>query len=241
LLIGPIAIDRAVSLKETDVSDSSQPRPGRPDRPSRPARYPDLTALIDAAGGQAQPVPSELAASTAAAVLDAGRATGVPRGEITSLIGLADTVGLDTLRALWRGAEPVSLANSLWTLYLLRSWSTSNPGEIVRLWALGEPFAPADAVVAGLGSLADEAAVAVLADAILAGVFVGDFAVTLERAAALFRVLAAGRRQLASPADAAGRTAAGAAGAESELADRNDQAAAALTSSARRWRLGSLR
>ena len=66
-----------------------------------------------------------------------------------------------------------------------------------------------------------------MADVILGGVFTGDFAVALERAAAVFRVLAAGRRQLAQP--------------EVEQADRNDQAAAALAAAARRWRSGTLR
>jgi hypothetical protein len=198
-----------------------------PPRPRRPARYADLTAMIDAAGGLAQPVPSELAATTAAAVLNAGRAEGVSAAEIDSLVQLADNVGLDTLRALWRGAESVSLASSLWTLYLLRSWCGTDAGELVRLWALGEPVAAADAVVAGLNPLADESAITALADVILAGAFTGDFAVALERAAAVFRVLAAGRRQLAAP--------------EVELADRNDQAAAALAAAARRWRAGKLR
>ncbi len=182
--------------------------------------------MIDAAGGMSQPVPSELAATTAAAVLDAGRIDGLGPVELDSLVQLADTVGLDTLRALWRGAASVSLANSLWTLYLLRSWCTSGGPEVVRLWKLGEPIAAADAVVAGVAGLVDTDAVAALADTILAGAFTGDFAVALERAAAVFRVLAAGRRELAEP--------------ELRLADRNDQAAAALAAAAKQWRAGTL-
>jgi hypothetical protein len=143
------------------------------------------------------------------------------------LVRLADTVGLDTLRALWRGAEPVSVANSLWMLYLLRGWCATSASEIVRLWALGEPLAPAEAVVAGLNPIADEAAVLALADTILAGAFRGDFAVALERAAAVFRVLAAGRRVLS--------------GTDVELADANDRAATTLAASARRWRADTLR
>jgi hypothetical protein len=183
--------------------------------------------MIDSAGGLAQPVPSELAATTAAAVLNAARGDGSERADVDSLLRLADTVGLDTLRALWRGAEQVSVANSLWTMYLLRSWGEFGGPELARLWALGEPHAAADAVVAGLSPLADEAAIKELVDTILIGAFTGEFDVALDRAAAALRVLAAGRRQLAEP--------------EVELADRNDQAAATLTAAARRWRAGTLR
>jgi len=174
-------------------------------------------------------VPSELAASTAAAVLAAGRPAedGAAAADVDALVRLADTVGLDTLRALWRGADSVSLAGSLWTLYILRQWCDTGAAEVARLWALGEGLAPAEAVVAGVNVLADEAAIRDLADAILTGAFIGDFAVALERAAAVFWVLAAGRRQLNSAS-------------ESDLADRNVRAAAALTESARRWRNGSL-
>jgi hypothetical protein len=202
----------------------SEPSP----RPRRPASYADLTALIDAAGGMPQPLPSELAATTAAAVLAAARPEeGEPAVDVGALVRLADTVGLDTLRALWRGAAPVSLAASLWALYILRQWCDSGAAEVARLWALGEPLAAADAVVAGVNVLADEAAMKELADAIMTGAFAGDFAVALERAAAVFRVLATGRRQLGSDSDAA-------------LAERNERAAHALAESARRWRAGAL-
>jgi hypothetical protein len=172
-------------------------------------------------------VPSELAATTAAAVIGAGRRPDASSDDIEALVRLAETVGLETLRALWRGAEPVSLANSLWTLYLLRSWCDSGAAEIVELWTFGEPIAAADAVVAGLNPLGDEAAVRALADSILTGAFAGDFAVALERAAAVFRVLAAGRRAKTTP--------------EVDRADRNDQAAVALRLAAARWRAGTLR
>lgn len=173
-------------------------------------------------------LPSERAATTAAAVLAVGRGQvdGAP-ADIASLVRLADTVGLETLRALWREAEPVSLAGCLWTLYILRQWCESGSSEVARFWSLGEPLAAADAVVAGVSLLADEAAIGAVANAILTGVFAGDFAVALERAAAVFRVLAAGRRELNSMA-------------EDELAERNERAASALSESARRWRAGTL-
>ena len=73
----------------------------------------------------------------------------------------------------------------------------------------------------------------VVADAVLAGVYRGDFAVALERAAAVFRVMAAGRRFLAAD-DERGEV-------ERSLAARNDRAAGDLTAAARRWRAGTLR
>jgi len=68
---------------------------------------------------------------------------------------------------------------------------------------------------------------------VLAGAYRGDFAVALERAAALFRVIAAGRRELAADGEQ-GR-------AELDLAERNERAAADLAAAARLWRAGRLR
>jgi hypothetical protein len=72
-----------------------------------------------------------------------------------------------------------------------------------------------------------------VADAVLAGLYRGDVAVALERAAALFRVVASGRRELAADGTCGD--------AERELADRNDRVAAELAAAARRWRAGTLR
>jgi hypothetical protein len=204
--------------------------PDPPERPHRPARYADLTAMIDAAGGSAQLVPGEVAASTARTVLDAARSGD---GDVVSLVELGDVVGLETLSALWRAAEPVSLAGSLWTLYLLRQWCRNDPRRVSEIWTAGLPLAAADAVVAGVGMHGDAEAISDFADAVLTGAFRGDFAVALERAAAFFRVSAAGRRRLTAEGD-------GSAEGNTESADRNEQAAAALSASARRWRAGTL-
>jgi hypothetical protein len=203
-------------------------------RPHRPSLYADLTELIDAAGGLEPGSRAEIAAATAAVVVHAGRSG---EGTDPDLVDLADRVGLDTLASLWREAEPVSLAGSLWALYLLRQWCRTNGDDVTRLWRAGEHVAAADAVVAGVRDYADIEAVQQVADAVLTGAYRGDFAVALERAAALFRVLAAGRRELL-PVDA--RTGEP---AEQELqrAQRNEKVAADLTASAARWRSGTLR
>jgi hypothetical protein len=205
------------------VSGTEQPRP------HKPALYADLTDMIDAAGGWAPAMRAEIAAATAEAVVSKGR----DPGEDDRFVALADEVGIDTLAALWRDSDPVSLPGALFALYLLRQWSRTNPDEVTRLWRAGEPLAAAEAAVAGLPDYAGTADIQRVADAVLAGVYRGDLAVALERAAAFFRVVATGRRQLASaqPTDDA---------AEADLAERNERAATALSAAARRWREGTL-
>jgi hypothetical protein len=219
-------------------------------RPHRPALFADLTAMIDAAGGSTSSSRAEIAQATAAVLVRAGREP----GDGTRFVALADEIGLETLAALWRDADPRSLPGALWALYLLRQWCRANPEEVTRLWRAGEPFAAADAVVAGVAEYADSADVQRLADAVLAGVYAGDLAVALERAAAFFRVVATGRRHLgtgtgdpgADPVasvDSAGSVAADAPNgpnAADELADRNERTAAALAAAAQRWRAGRL-
>ncbi|MCU1659008.1 MAG: hypothetical protein JWO57_3664 [Pseudonocardiales bacterium] len=197
-------------------------------RPHRPALHSDLTAIIDAAGGTQPGSRAELAAATAAALVHAGRRD----CDDDRFVALADRVGLDTLADLWRDAEPVSLAGALWALYLLRQWCHTNPDEVARLWRAGQPMSAADAVVAGVPDYADVDAVRRVADSVLGGAYRGDFAVALERAAALFRVLATGRRELAG-ADEYG-------GSELERAQRNERVAADLATAANRWRAGRL-
>jgi hypothetical protein len=202
-------------------------------RPHRPARYADLTGLIDAAGGQAPSSYAQTAAATAWAVLTAARGS-ADAGQQARFVSLPDRVGLDTLAALWSDCEPASLPGSLWALYLLRQWCRRNGDEVAQLWRAGEPVAAADAVVAGVRQLADPSAVADVADAVLGGACGGDFAIALERAAALFRVLAAGRRERFGIDDS------DAAPAERLRAERNERTARDLMTAARRWRSGIL-
>jgi hypothetical protein len=197
-------------------------------RPHRPALFADLTAMIDAAGGSSGDSRAEVAAATAAVLVRAGRSP----GDGARFVALADRVGIDTLAALWRDADPVSLPGALWALYLLRQWCRSSPEEVHRLWRAGESLAPADSVVAGVGEYADVQALPETADAVLTGVYRGDLAVALERAAALFRVVAAGRRCLGGAAQYAPDGV--------DLADRNERVAAALAEAASRWRAGTL-
>lgn len=204
--------------------------PGRvtsSDRPHRPARRADLESIAGSYPAVEPFARSELAAMTAAAVITQGRAQGDD-----SLVDLAERVGLDTLAELWRDEQPSSLAGALWALYVLRRWCYGNGDEVTRLWRAGRGFAPADEVVAGVSDDADPAAVASMADAVLRGVYVGDFAVALERAAAFFRVVAAGRLEWAGAGSDSAR--------ERELASRNAEAALGLSKAAESWRANPL-
>jgi hypothetical protein len=200
-----------------------------PARPHRPARFADLTEMIDAAGGSSAESRAEVAAATAAVLVQAGRSP----GDGARFVALADSVGIDTLAALWHDADPVSLPGALWALYLLRQWCRSSSDEVTRLWRAGEHLAPAESVVAGVGEYADSDAVQHTADAVLTGVYQGDLAVALERAAAFFRVVAAGRRSLGSDVQFAPDGV--------DLAARNERVAASLSEAARHWRGGTLR
>jgi hypothetical protein len=199
-------------------------------RPRRPVLAADIERL---ASGSAEGDPYsrlELAHATAAAVVGAGRTA--PAETTDRMVALADTVGLDTLAELWRDAEPDSLPGALWSLYLLRTWCMRHTDEVARLYRAGRGLAPVEEVVAGVGAEADPDAVRGVADAVLAGLYEGELDVALERAAALFRIVAAGREWHAVE-DEAGN-------AERERAGRNRDAAAALTRAAGAWRAGTL-
>jgi hypothetical protein len=206
----------------------SQPS-AEPRRHHRPAPYADLTAMIDAAGGTEAESAAALASRTAAAVLTAGRSTSGD-ADMTRWVELADVVGIDTLAALWQHADPVTLPRTLWTVYLLRQWCRTQPDEVERLWRAGSCYAPVDAVVAGVGD-GGANPMQTMTEAVLAGIYGGDVAVALERAAAFLRVIAAGRRAVA-PLE---RTV-----SIDRLAARNDRAARDLALAAQAWRDGVL-
>jgi hypothetical protein len=193
---------------------------------------PDVERLA-AARGTAEPeafTRLDMAHATAAAVVQAGRD---PGGVATgTLLELAETVGLDTLAELWREAADDSLPGVLWALYLLRSWCRQQGAALARWFEAGRGLAPVAEVVAGVADDIGPAAIRQLADDVLTGAYNGDFAVALERAAAFFRVIAIGRREVAGDDEAA---------AEIERAGRNVRTAEALERAGAAWRVGALR
>lgn len=170
--------------------------PGR-DRPRRPAHF-GLDAM-EAHGG-ALPGPGEMtevAHASAAVVVGVGRAARDP--EVTArLVALVDDLGLDTIAALWAGRPARSLPGALWRLYALREWVRRSPRTASREYAAGMRAAPVQHVVAGPHEPPGPDELLALADAILGGVYEGDLAVALYRAAAFCRVISAGRASLAT-------------------------------------------
>ena len=91
----------------------------------------------------------------------------------------------------------------LWRIYLLRLLIRQDAEGTAYLFQRGtEVVASIDPVVAGAPTPAGPTEVTELADRILRGLFEGDFAVALERAAAFCRVTAAGCASVADDQDA---------------------------------------
>lgn len=134
----------------------------------------------------------QVADESAAALVSAGRATDDP--QLTArLVELVDEIGLSTVAQLWADRPARSLAGALWRLYALREWVRRDPAGASTDYAQGLRFADVAGVIAGAASPPGPQELRDLADAILTGVFDGDVAVALERAAAFCRVIAAGR------------------------------------------------
>lgn len=164
-------------------------------RPRRPLHFgPDA---MEAHGGTL-PDPAETAEaahSAASTVVEAGRSDASP--ETTDrLLRLVDDLGIDTLAQLWAGRPARSLPGALWRMYLLREWVQRQPESAARDYSAGMAVAPVNHVIAGVVEPPGVDEVRQLSDRILSGVFDGDLAVALERAAAFCRVVATGRAHL---------------------------------------------
>lgn len=161
-------------------------------RPSRPAQL-DPAVADGLAGGMDPQAISEMSHLSAAALLDRVRHSEDPE-VVQRVLTLVETVGVDEIAELWSDAEPDSLPGVLWRLYMLRTWMRNNRDSIAQLWRLGEPVATTASAIAGVDQAPTEDDIVRLADSILSGAFVGDFAVALERAAAFTDVVALGLR-----------------------------------------------
>ena len=161
-------------------------------RPSRPAQLSPAVAEGLAGGLDPQAI-SEMSHLSAAALLDRVRHSEDPE-VVRRVLTLVETVGVDDIAELWSNAEPDSLPGILWRLYMLRTWMRNHRESIARLWRLGEPVATSASAIAGIDPAPEEDDIARLADSILSGAFTGDFAVALERAAAITDVVMLGLR-----------------------------------------------
>jgi hypothetical protein len=123
---------------------------------------------------------------------------------IERLVTYTDEHGIDALAELWARSSPRSLPGALWRIYLVRVLIRQDPAGIALLFQRGTEVLPTiDPVIAGASLPAGPQEITDLADRILRGVFDGDLADALERAAAFCRVTAAGALSVADDQEAA--------------------------------------
>lgn len=202
----------------------------------RPVRSPG--AMFDNLRAADDPAEvNRIAHETANALLARVRADPSP-AVVARLVGYADDEGIEVIAELWSRASARSLPGTLWRIYLLRAAIRSDPEETSFLFQRGaEALSTIDPVVAGAPVPTSPAEITELADRILRGLFEGDFAGALERAAAFCRVIGTGCTLQADDLDAVRPERA------AELttrAARYLQTAEELTSSARMWREDAL-
>lgn len=140
---------------------------------------------------------SRVAHATASALL--ARVREQPHDEVIDrLVTFTDAHGIATIAELWAHSPARSLPGALWRLYLLQLMIHDDPQTAALLYDRGRiEIASPDPVVAGAPTPAGPEELVALIDTILRGVFQGDFAVALDRAAAFCRVQAAGATHLA--------------------------------------------
>jgi hypothetical protein len=153
-------------------------------------------------GGEDPAVIVRSAHETAQALVSRVRAN--PDPEVVSrLVSFAEREGIDAVAELWSRAAAFSLPGALWRLYLLREMVRRDPELVSLAFNRGaERLRSIDPVVAGAPTPASPEEIMTLADQILRGVFEGDLALALDRAASFARVTADGSLDLADDADA---------------------------------------
>lgn len=204
-------------------------------RPRRPVML-DARALDSFGQERLDPaVITQIAHESAAVVVRTGRARRDP--DLTRrLVALVDEIGLSTVAELWAGRPARSLPGALWRLYAIREWVRRDGEGASRDYRDGLAYAQVSGAIAGVGSPPGPQEVTELADAVLTGVFDGDLAGALDRAAAFCRVVSAGRasRDDATPVESLHVP--GLAGGAGQVATMADDLAAC----ARLWRQESL-
>jgi len=188
-------------------------------------------------GGEDPAQISRIAHETAQALL--ARVRESPDPEIVDrLVAYTDEHGIDAVAELWSRATPRSLPGALWRIYLVRLLIRQDAEGTSFLYQRGTDVAVTiDPVVAGAAVPTGPAEIILLADEILRGLFTGDFAIALDRAAAFCRVIATG---CASVADDLDHTEPGRSSELTTRALRFSTTAQEFTSCARLWRSDSL-
>jgi hypothetical protein len=188
-------------------------------------------------GGEDPAVLVRSAHETAQALVSRVRADPDPV-VVERLVAFAEREGIDAVAELWSRAAALSLPGALWRLYLLREMVHRDAEQVSLSFARGVArLTGIDPVVAGAPDPAGPEELLALADEILRGVFEGDLANALDRAAAFCRVTANGSLDLADDADAGEPERAG---VLTRRASRLAQLAEELSASARLERDGAL-
>ncbi|HEY8591193.1 MAG TPA: DNA-directed RNA polymerase subunit beta [Naasia sp.] len=157
--------------------------------------------FADIQGGEDPAAVSRLAHETAAALIARVRAEQDP-DVIDRLVTFTDEHGIDALAELWSRATPHSLPGALWRIYLVRAMIRADAPGIALFYQRGvQTIRTIDSVVAGAAEPTGPEEILDVADRILRGVFTGDLAIALDRAAAFCRVVAAGCTSIADDAE----------------------------------------
>ena len=152
-------------------------------------------------GGEDPAQILRVAHDTAHALLSRARETEDPE-VIDRLVAYTDSHGIDALAELWARSSPRSLPGALWRIYLIRVLIRQDATGTSFLFQRGLDVLPTiDALVAGAPMPTGPDEITDLADQILRGLFRGDFAVALDRAASFSRILAAGCTSTADDAE----------------------------------------
>ena len=154
------------------------------------------------AGTRDPAITLRIAHDTALALVARVRESGDP-DVLKRVVHFTDEHGIDAIAELWAVAGPYTLPGALWRIYLLRAMIQKDPDTAALLFQRGaDELRTIDPIVAGAPSPTGPAEVVELADRILRGVFDGDLAHALERAAAFCRLEAAGAVSIADDQDA---------------------------------------
>ena len=152
-------------------------------------------------GGEDPAQILRVARDTAAALVTRARDSDDP-AVLERLVAYTDEHGIDALAELWARSTPTSLPGALWRIYLIRVMIRQNPDDTAYLFQRGsEILSSIDTVVAGAPMPTGPDEIIELADQILRGLFRGDLAVALDRAAAFCRVTSAGCTDVANDID----------------------------------------
>jgi hypothetical protein len=165
------------------------------DRPHHRPMTPGGGFFAEIAGG-ADPAQVREAGDLAATVLVRGARESDDPALAERIVHLAESEGLETLAEVWSGAPADTLAGCLWRLFLLRSWVYADPERVSAEFDAGQRRADVARVVAGVADPPGPDELRGMVDDVLRGIARGDFAITLFRAAAFARIVAAGRAAL---------------------------------------------